>query len=443
METSIEEISQVKRQINVEIETEEVTKKLDQAYNKLSKRVKVKGFRPGKAPRRILEQYYGKEIMTDVKNDLIKESFSKVIEETKLFPLGNPSIEAEAIQPGKNFNYTILMEIRPDFELKEYMGISVEKEILNISEDNVDKKLKELREAHAQLVSINEERGIKEGDYVIINYDCTWKDEHVKGIEGKDFMIHIGDKNFYPEIESGIRGLKKAEKKDIKIDFSEDFSDRRLANKSVTFHISVEDIKKKDLPDLNDDFARSLGKEFKSLADLRERVKKEITLQEEKRIDSELKKRLLKKITAKVDFELPQTMVENEIEHSMATIKQNFLRAGTKLESANISEDTMRQDLKLAAEEKVKEGLILSKIADLEGIKLEDSDIRDGFQELAAQTGQNLAILQQYYEKNNLMDSFRNQILMEKILNHLVQGAKISEFQEISEESQKDRKVLK
>jgi len=443
METSIEEISQVKRQINVEIETEEVTKKLDQAYNKLSKRVKVKGFRPGKAPRRILEQYYGKEIMTDVKNDLIKESFSKVIEETKLFPLGNPSIEAEAIQPGKNFNYTILMEIRPDFELKEYMGISVEKEILNISEDNVDKKLKELREAHAQLVSINEERGIKEGDYVIINYDCTWKDEHVKGIEGKDFMIHIGDKNFYPEIESGIRGLKKAEKKDIKIDFSEDFSDRRLANKSVTFHISVKDIKKKDLPDLNDDFARSLGKEFKSLADLRERVKKEITLQEEKRIDSELKKRLLKKITAKVDFELPQTMVENEIEHSMATIKQNFLRAGTKLESANISEDTMRQDLKLAAEEKVKEGLILSKIADLEGIKLEDSDIRDGFQELAAQTGQNLAILQQYYEKNNLMDSFRNQILMEKILNHLVQGAKISEVQEISEESQKDRKVLK
>ena len=443
METNIEEISQVKRQINVEIETEEVTKKLDQAYNELSKRAKVKGFRPGKTPRRILEQYYGKEIMTDVKNDLIKESFSKVIEETKLFPLGNPSIEDEAIRPGKNFKYTILMEIRPDFELNEYMGISVEKEILNISEDNADKKLEEIREAHAQLVSINEERGIKEGDYVIIDYECTWKDKPIKGIEGKDFMIHVGDKNFYPEIESGIQGLKKAEKKDIKIDFSEDFSDRKLANKSVTFHIRVEDIKKKDLPDLNDDFARSLGKEFKSLADLKERVKKDITLQEEKRIDSELKKRLLKKITAKVDFELPQAMVENEIEYSMATIKQNFLRSGSKLESANISEDTMRQDLKIAAEEKVKEELILGKIADLDDIKLEDSDMRDGFQKLAAQTGQDLAMLQQYYEKNNLMDSFRNQLLIEKILNHLVQGAKISEVQEISEENQKDRKVLK
>jgi len=443
METNIEEISQVKRQINVEIKTEEVTKKLDQAYNELSKRAKVKGFRPGKTPRKILEQYYAKEIMTDVKNDLIKESFSKVIEETKLFPLGNPSIEDEAIRPGKSFKYTILMEIRPDFELKEYMGISVEKEILNISEDNADKKLEEIREAHAQLVSINEERGIKEGDYVIIDYECTWKDKPIKEIEGKDFMIHVGDKNFYPEIESGIKELKKAEKKDINIDFREDFRDRRLANKNVTFHIKVEDIKKKDLPDLNDDFARSLGKEFKTLADLRERVTKEITLQEEKRIDSELKKRILKKITATVDFELPQAMVENEIEYSIASIKQNFLRAGSKLESAGISEDSMRQDLKLAAEEKVKEELILGKIADLEDVKLEDSDIRDGFQELAAQTGQDLTLLQQYYEKNNLMDSFRNQLLIEKILNHLVQGAKISEVQEISDKSQKDRKVLK
>lgn len=443
METNIEEISQVKRQINVEIEAEEVTKKLDQAYNELSKRAKVKGFRPGKTPRKILEQYYGNEVMADVKNDLIKESFSKVIEKTKLFPLGNPSIEDETIQPGKNFKYTILMEIRPDFELKEYMGISVEKEILNISEDNTDKKLEEIREAHAQLVSINEERGIKEGDYIIIDYECIWKDKPIKGIEGKDFMIHVGDKNFYPEIESAVIGLKKADKKDIKIDFPEDFRDGRLANKSVVFYIRIEDIKKKDLPDLNDDFARSLGKEFKSLADLRERVTKEITLQEEKRIDSELKKRLLKKITATVNFELPQSMVENEIEYSMATIKQNFLRAGSKLESAGISEDTMRQNLKPAAEEKVKEELILGKIADLEDIKLEDSDIRDGFQKLAAQTGQKLAILQQYYEKNNLMDSFRNQLLIEKILNHLVKGAKISEVQEISEKDRKDRKVKK
>ncbi len=439
METSIEEISQVKRQINVEIEAEEVTQKVDHAYKQLSKRVKIKGFRPGKAPRKILEQYYGKQIMNDVKNDLIKESFSKLIEETKLFPLGSPSIEDEALIPDKNFKYTIIMEVNPDFELKDYMGISVEKEILNISKDNVDKSIEEIREAHAKLISINEERGIKEGDYVVLDYDCVWKDKPLKGIKGKDFMTLVGSKNFYPELESGIVGLKKDDQKDIKIDFKKDFTDRRLAGKSVTFHIHIQDIKKKDLPDLNDGFVRSLSNDFKSLEDLRKRVKKDITLQEERRIDRELKSRLLKKITAMVDFELPQVMVESEIERSIASIKQNLLHAGTKFESAGISEEKMRQDLRLPSEEKVKEELVLGKIADMENIRVEESDIGDGFQELAAQTGRDPAMLQQYYEKNNLLDSFRNQLLVEKILNHLVQGAKVVEVEEISEKSQKDK----
>ena len=442
METSVEEISQVKRRLNVEIEAEEVTKKLDQAYNQLSKRAKIKGFRPGKAPRKILEQYYGAQIMNDVKNDLLTESFSKVIEETKLFPLGTPSIEDEAIRPGENFKYTILMEVRPEFELKDYTGITVEKEILNISEDIVDKKLEEIKEANAKLIPINEDRPIKEKDYVIIDYDCIWKEKPLKGINGKDFMVNVGSKNFYPELESALKGLKKDDRKDIKIDFNEDFGDRRLAGKSVTFRIHVQDFKKRDLPDLNDDFARSLGKDFKSLTDLRKRVKTDITLQEERRIDRELKNRLLKKITAMVDFELPQVMVESETERSITNLKQNLLRSGTNLESAGISEEKMRQDLRIPAEEKVKEELVLGEIADIENIKVEDSDIRDGFQDLATQTGSDTSMLQQYYEKNNLMDSFRNQLLVEKVLNHLVQGAKVIEVKELSEESQKDRKEI-
>jgi trigger factor len=438
METSIEEISQVKKRINVEIEAEEVTKKLDKAYKEFSKKVKVKGFRPGKAPREVLEQYYNKQIINDVKNDLIKESLSKMVEETKLLPLGSPSIEDEAMRPGESFKYSIVMEVRPEFELKDYMGISVEKEILNISEDDADKKLEEIKEAQAKLISINEDREIKEGDYVIIDYDSVWKDKPLREIKGKDFAVLVGSKNFYPEVESGIVGLRKDDKKDIEIDFNEDFGDRRLADKSVTFRIHVQDIKKKDLPDLDDDFARSLGNDFKSLRDLRDRVRKDITLQEERKIDRELKGRLLKKITAMVDFELPQVMVESEIERSITTIKQNLLRSGTRFESAGISEEKMRQDLRIAAEENVKEELVLGKIADIEDIRVEDSDIRDGFHELASQTGSDPVTLQQYYEKNNLMDSFGNQVLVEKILNHLVRGAKISEVKEISEDGLKE-----
>jgi trigger factor len=438
METSIEEISQVKRRLNVEIGAEEVTTKLDQAYKQVSKRAKIKGFRPGKAPKKILEQYYGKEIMDDVKNDLIRESFSKVIEENKLFPLGGPSIEDEAIRPGENFRYTIVMEVKPDFELKDYMGIPVEKQILNISEDDVDKRLEEIKEASAKLISINEDRGIREGDYVVIDYVGLWKDKPLQGIKGKDFLIHVGSKNFYPELESATLGLKKDDRKDIRMNFGEDYSDRRLAGKGVTFRIHVQDIKEKDLPELDDDFARSLGNDFKSLTDLRERVRKDITLQEERRIDRELKARLLNKITAMVDFELPQVMVESEIERLIANIKQTSLRTGTRFESAGISEEKLRKDLRIPSEQKVKEELVLGKIAEMEAIGVEEPDIRKGLQELAAQTGSDLAMLQQYYEKNNLMDQLRNQLLVEKILNHLVQGAKITEVEEISEKDVKD-----
>jgi trigger factor len=439
VETNIEEISQVKRRIDVEIGAEEVNKKLDEAYRELSKKVKVKGFRPGKVPRRILEQYYSKQILSDVKSDLIEESLSKVIEKTKLFPLGRPSLEDGAIRPGENFKYTIHMEVKPDFELKDYMGISVEKEILNVSEDDVDKKLEEIRDAHASLTSITEHREIRDGDFVTIDYEGFWNEKPLKEVKGQDSLIHVGSKNFYPEVESGIVGLKKGAEKNIEIDFKEDFHDQRLAGKQVNFSVKIKEIKKKELPELNDDFAKALGSDFKSFSDLRMRVREEITLQEERRIDRELKKRLLKKIADSVDFELPEVAVENEIERSIATIKQNFLIRGAKFESAGISEEKMREDFRKGSEEKVKEDLVLSKIADLENISIEEHEIREGFQRLAAQTGRDLATLQRYYEENNLLDSFRNQLLVEKVLNHCVQRAKITKVKEIPRESSEHR----
>lgn len=438
MQTHVEEISQVKRRITVEIEAEKVTLKLDQALRELSKRVKIKGFRPGKTPRGILEQYYGTQIINEVKNDLIRESFSEVIEETKLFPLANPSIEDGVLRQGEPFSYTIDMEVRPEFELKDYMGISVEKEITDISEDSVDKRLEEIREAHAQLVSVDEGRGVEEGDYAVVDFTGFWNEKPLRDITGSDFTVLVGSKHFYPEIETGIVGLKKDAEKEITVAFNANFNDKRLAGKNVVFRVRIKDIKKKDLPELNDEFARSLGDEFSSLKVLGERVKQDLTLQEEKRVEREVKSRLLRKIAATVNFELPQSLVEGEIKRSIASLKQSVLQSGSQLESAGISEEKMRDDLRPVAERKVKEGFVLTKIADMENIAVEEHETRDGFQRLASQTGKDPAVLERLYETNNLMDSFRDQLLTEKTLNHLVQGANITEVKEISEENQRD-----
>jgi trigger factor len=435
MQTHVEEISQVKRRITVEIEAEKVALKFDKGLRELSKKVKIKGFRPGKAPRRIIEQYYGTQIINEVKNDLIRESFPEVIEETGLIPLASPSIEDGVLRQGEPFSYIIDMEVRPEFELKDYMGISVDKEIADISEDDVDKRLEEIREAHARLVSLDEGRRVHEGDYAVVDYTGFWNGKPLTDIKGSDFTVLVGSTHFYPEVETGIVGMKKDDEKEIQVDFNANFNDTRLAGKSVVFHVRIKDIKAKDLPELNDEFARTLGDEFPSLTVLRERVKEDLALQEEKRVDREVRNRLLKKIAATVDFELPRSLVERQIDRSIASLKQSVLHSGSQLESAGISEEKMRDDLMPVAERKVKEDLVLGKIADMENITIEEEDMRDGFQRLSVQTGKDPGALERFYETNNLMDSFRNQLLVEKTLNHLVQGANITEVKEISGEN--------
>jgi trigger factor len=439
MEMNIEEISQVKRRIDVEIDAGEVTTKLDQAYRELSKKAKVKGFRPGKVPRRILEQYYSQQVLSDVKSDLIEKSFSQVLEKSNLYPLGKPSLEDGVMKQGESFKYTIVMEVKPNFELKDYRGISVEKEIVNVSEDDVDKKLEEIREAHANLNPITTDREIRDGDYVIIDFEAFSNKEPLKDLNGQDILIQVGSGNFYPEIESGLLGLRKGSGREIAATFKEDFQDNRLAGKAVVFSVHIKDIKEKELPKLNNNFAKSLGGDIKSLAGLRKRVKQDIILQEERRVDRELKKRLLKKIADFVEFELPQAAVEEEIERSIATFKQNLMLRGARFESTGLSEEKMREDLREGAEQRVKEDLVLGKIADLEKIDLDEDTIREGFKNLAAQTGRDMAQLRTYYEENRLMNSFRNQLLVEKILNHCVQGANITEVAQLSEKSQEER----
>jgi len=437
MQTYVEEISQVKRRITVEIEAEKVNLTYDQALHELSKKAKIRGFRPGKTPRRILEQYYGSQIINEVKSDLLSESFSEAIEKTGLTPLASPSIVDGTLRQGEPFTYTIEMEVRPVFELKDYMGISVEKEIADISEDRVDKRLEELREIHAQLVSVDEGRGVQEGDYAVIDYTGLWNGKPLRDMKGRDFMVLVGSKHFYPDLETGIVGMKKDEEKEIQVKFNADLDDKKLAGKSVAFHVKIKDIKKKDLPELNDEFAKSLGDEFPSLSVLRGRVKEELALQEEMRVEREVRSSLLKKIAATVDFELPQSLVEREINRSIASITQS-LRSGSRLDSAGISEEAMRHELWPVAENTVKEDLVLDTIAEMENITVEEQDTRDGFQRLAAQTGKDPAVLERLYETNNLMESFRNQLLKEKALNHLIQGAKILNVKQISNKEYRD-----
>ncbi|MBW1998794.1 MAG: trigger factor [Deltaproteobacteria bacterium] len=423
MKTSVEEISPVKKKLIVEIEAEKVSEKVDKAYGALAKKAKIKGFRPGKAPRSILERYFGREIEEEVTKDLVNETLPKALEDTNIVPLTMPVVENQVLKSGRDFKYSAVMEVRPRFELKDYTGIEVEKEICSVTDEDVDEQIEEIRRSQGTLVSVTEERGVQKDDYALITYEGFECETPIEGIKSENFLLHVGSGDFHPEFEKALLGLRKGDTTSFTVKFEEDYHDSRLAGKEVSFRVALQEIKVMELPELNDDFARGVDAEISNVQELRKRIREELTKREGSRIERELKRRLLKKISDGVDFELPESLVEAETQSAIESLRQNLLRSGSSLEKAGLSIDKLREEFRPASEKRVKDLLVLGEIARQNNITIDDAELQEGFRDLAGRTGQEVETVRRYYEVNRLVDSFRQRLLEEKTLNYLVKGA--------------------
>ncbi len=426
MKTKVEDITPVKKKILVEIETREVDKKLNEAYRELGKMAKVSGFRPGKAPRKILESRFGNQVAEDVTRDLINDSLPKALEEIKTFPLGAPVLEKEPLKSGQDFKYSAIMEVRPQFELKNYMGIEVEKEKFSVTEEDIRKSLDQIRSSNGKLLAVESDRPIKKDDYVNLDYEGFAEDKPLDDVKASNFLIHVGGNEFHPKFEQALIGLKKDSEAEIQVDFEESHYNSKLAGKNVNFKVKILEIKELDLPELNDEFAKNLGADFNDMKQLKDKVEESITKQEEERIERELKQRLLEKISDSVEFELPRILVESEINYSLEQLKQNLTRSGSSLEKAGLSEEQLKENFRSPAEMRTKNMLILGEVSTQEAIEVTDEDLAEGFEQLASKTGQDVKIIKQMYKAGNLEDSLRQELLEEKTLNYLIEHANIT-----------------
>jgi trigger factor len=427
MKTTLEDISPVKKKLLVEIDAEEVDKKLNQAYGDMRKQVRIPGFRPGKAPRKILESYFGSQVRDDVTKELISDSFPKAIDETKAFPVGQPVLEKESLKQGENFVYSAILEVRPEFEVSNHLGVEVEKEILSVSDEDVQKRLEEIRTANGKLTSIAEKRPIREGDYAIVDYKGFENGQPIEGIQSSNLLVKVGKHDFHPKFDEALIGLAKDDETEMVIDFEEDFYHTQLAGKRVHFKARIVDVKELTLPELDDAFAGSLGSDVNDLESLKNEIRNAITSQEEKRIERELKQRLLEKISEGLHFELPVVMVEAETDFSVNRFKDNLERGGASIEKMGLSEEGLRKDFRPAAEKGVREMLILEQIAKQEQMALTDEDLEEGYRDLAQHMGQDMETVKKYYEARGQVDGLKEGLLREKTLKYLADHAIISE----------------
>jgi trigger factor len=429
MKTELEVISPVKRKIVVEVEPGDVDKKLEDAYRALGKTAKVQGFRPGKAPRRILERHYGEQVAEDVAREIVRDTLPGAVEETKSFPIAPPMVENGTVKAGQGFRYSAVMEVKPEFELKDYMGLEAEKEILNITDEDVLKQLEEIRKANGKLVPVGAERGVQENDYVIVDYEGRQDGKVLEGAKAGNFPLRIGGNEFHPDFERALVGHKVGETVQVSVSFGAEFHNPKLAGKRVDFDVKVNDIREVVLPDLNDDFAHDLSADFQNLEDLKKKIREDLTSREVKRVDRDLKRRLMRKISNLVDFELPESLIESEIDYAVSTLSQNLSRMGSNMEKAGIRQEKLREEFRPGCMRRVKELLILGEVARQNELTVGDAEVEEGFAEMAAGMNQDPAAVRRYYDANELTDSYRQRLLEEKTLNYLVKGANIREME--------------
>ncbi len=425
MKVNVEDISSIKKKVNVEIAEDQVTKEVDSFYSELRRKAKIKGFRPGRVPRNILERHFKDYVKAEVIQKLIENTYPAALSENNLHPVSNPMIDPGELESGKPFQYAATIEVKPDIKLEGYVGLNIEGKKEGTKDEEVEERLKNLQNLHAQLKTISEARSVQSGDFVILDYEARMGNKPLEEGKAIDFAVEVGSGRFIPEFEEKLIGLKPEEEKEIEISFAEDYGYKKWAGKTISFHVKIKEIKEKVLPSLDDEFAKDLG-DYSSLEEFKLKLKAEIEKEKERALERQLKDQMVNQLLQANSFEIPDSLVEEQAKALASDTKLRLATQGVDLKNLGVSEEKLQQDYQEMARKQVRTFLILEKIADQEGITVTDGETEDRLREISERTRQKFDVVKRYYEKNGLIPEVKAGIMSEKTLNFLLQKANIN-----------------
>ena len=425
MKTSVEEISSIKKKVFIEIPEDQVNKEVESFYKDLGKKAKIKGFRPGKVPRNILERYFKDYVKTEVVQKLIQDTYPQALSEIDLQPVSPPVIDPGEFEGGKSFQYSAVIEVKPDIKLEGYTGLKIEGKKEEVKDEEVEERLRALQNLHANLKTISEARPIQAGDYVIVDYEASMGGKPLEGGKAIDFTVEVGSGQFIPALEEKLIGLKPEEEKEIEVSFPEDYGYQKWAGKTISFHVKIKEIKEKILPPLDDEFAKDLG-DYSSFEELKAKLKGEIEKEKELVLERQLKDQVVDQLLEANPFEVPESLVEEQAKAMVSDTKLKLAAQGVVLKNLGVTEEKLQEDYKAMAQKQVKTFLILDKIASQEGIAVTDEEADDRLKEMAERMHQKFDVVKRYYEKNELLPEVKAGIIRDKILNFLLEKANVN-----------------
>ncbi|MFZ5569431.1 MAG: trigger factor [Thermodesulfobacteriota bacterium] len=430
MQVRVENQTSVKKNLHIEIPAQRVSEEIDAAYKQLQKTAKIKGFRPGKTPRSVLERMFKKDVHSDVTSKLIQESFFTAIKENSLALVGEPKIDPTILTAGEPYRYQAAIEIRPEISAIDFKGLTLKKSRYQVSDQEVDAQIEMLRKNMAKLKPIEETRAVRDGDYIIIDYEGFHEgNPYQETQKTENFNLKVGRGAIAADFDRQLIGMHPLEEKRFDIHFPEDHQNKQLAGRTIQFQVTLKEVREEVLPNIDDDFAKKMGN-FESLVALRDKITDNLRQGYEKRVEQELNEQIFEALIAKTDFEVPDSLIQYELDGILEETERALAASNVTLEQIGQDRAKLSERYRGTAEKQVRRHLILGAIVEQEKMVLSDEEKEAGFQEMAETFRQPLETIRQYYQEHqDRLELFTHTLLEKKAIRLIIENSTVEEIE--------------
>jgi len=422
MDVKVEDVSGLTKKVTITLPADDVQERMEKAYAKLQKESKMKGFRRGKVPRSVIVKNYQPQVQAEVGEQLVQDTYFDIIEKQEIDPVVHPEIDEPSFNDDGTFTYVARVDVRPEFELGEYKGLEVEEFDTSVDDGAIEFEMKRIQRDMAVLKTV-EDREVKMDDVVVVDYQGFHNGHPMKQVKNEDFSVDVGKGQMDPEFEAKLIGMKPGEEAEYQVDFPEKHPNPILAGKNVEFKIKVKDIKERVLADLDDEFAKDVNEQFKTLDDLKTMIKERLEEEKKSAADGQMNDRVMQKLLENHEFEVPDRLVRFEIEQMIKQTEEQLEKSGMNLEAAGMSREKLEESNRPVAVQRVTGDFILKKIAEVEEIKVNDEDLERTFKRIGDQYSMPVAKVKEFFQHRDDLLPLMNEVLNEKILNFLKEEA--------------------
>lgn len=433
-----ETIDKNRVKLTIEIDKDAFADAVMKAYKKNVKKIAIPGFRKGKAPKAIIERYYGEGVFyEDAVNFVCPDAYEFAVKEADIEPVDRPEIDIETIGEGKDLVITAEVTVKPEVELGDYMGVSAEKKNYRTKVADVDAQIKAAQDKNARMIDIDD-RAVKKGDFTVIDFEGFVDGVPFEGGKATDHSLEIGSGQFIPGFENQLIGAKIGEEKEINVTFPEEYHAEELKGKPAVFKVTVKSIQQKELPELNDDFAKDVS-EFDTFDEYKQDVKAKLDKANADKTAAEFEGNVIKVVTDAAKVDIPQCMIDAKIEDLIRDFGYRLSSQGLSLDQymkyTGATVDTFKEQFKDQAAEQVKTALVLGEIAKKENIEVTDEDVENEFKRMAEMYGMEVDKLKEYI-KDGEKDSLKEELKIKKAVDKIVGAAKVKRAAKKKEENE-------